>query len=91
RDELVASLRRFDAAPFTLQRLAEVLQDPRRQYSTTHKLINGLERLLSVSSTLPTSSRKSASPPATRAGGAAETAAAATTAATTALASVRTP
>ncbi|CAM9893572.1 unnamed protein product, partial [Ectocarpus sp. 8 AP-2014] len=26
RDELVASLRRFDAAPFTLQRLAEVLQ-----------------------------------------------------------------
>ena len=26
RDELVASLRSFDAAPFTLQRLAEVLQ-----------------------------------------------------------------
>ncbi|CAM9764742.1 unnamed protein product, partial [Ectocarpus sp. 13 AM-2016] len=73
RDELVASLRRFDAAPFTLQRLAEVLQDPRRQYSTTHKLINGLERLLSVSSTLPTSSRKVSSPPGARAGGAAET------------------
>lgn len=26
RDELVAGLRKFDAAPFTLQRLAEVLQ-----------------------------------------------------------------
>eukprot|EP00903_Cladosiphon_okamuranus_P010622 g10045.t1 len=63
RDELVASLRSFDAAPFTLQRLAEVLQDPRRQYSTTHKLINGLERLLSVSTTLPTAPRKGAAPP----------------------------
>eukprot|EP00752_Nemacystus_decipiens_P002590 g2423.t1 len=62
RDELVGSLRRFDAAPFTLQRLAEVLQDPRRQYSTTHKLINGLERLLSVSTTLPTAHRKGAAP-----------------------------
>lgn len=33
-------------------------QDPRRQYSSTHKLINGLERLLVVSSTLPLSTRK---------------------------------
>ncbi|WP_411024200.1 hypothetical protein, partial [Salmonella sp. s58408] len=60
RDELVASLRTFDAAPFTLQRLAEVLQDPRRQYSSTHKLINGLGRMLAVSSTLATRPRKAA-------------------------------
>ncbi|CAN0144532.1 unnamed protein product, partial [Discosporangium mesarthrocarpum] len=53
REELESSLRRFDAAPFTLQRLAEILREPRRQYACTHKLMNGLERLLSVSSTLP--------------------------------------
>ncbi|CAM9333205.1 unnamed protein product [Pylaiella littoralis] len=87
RDELVASLRSFDAAPFTLQRLAEVLQDPRRQYSTTHKLINGLERLLSVSSTLPTTRREGGSAPAPAPTATASASAAATpTTATTAAA-----
>ena len=33
-------------------------KDPRRQYSCTHKLINGLERMLAVSSTLATRPRK---------------------------------
>ncbi|CAM9896092.1 unnamed protein product, partial [Sphacelaria rigidula] len=36
RDELVASLRNFDAAPFTLQRLAELLQ-VRKETPKTHR------------------------------------------------------
>jgi len=50
---MVEALRSFSDAPFTVQRLAEVLIDPKRQYRATHKLINGLEKLLAVSTTIP--------------------------------------
>jgi len=38
----------FDEPPFTLQRLAEVLVQANQEYRTTHALMNGLTRLLSV-------------------------------------------
>jgi hypothetical protein len=53
REAVVASIRRYEAAPFTLQRLAEVLLEPKRQYKSTTKYLNGVEKLLMVSSTLP--------------------------------------
>lgn len=44
---------RFDVGPpFTIQRYAEILSDPATQYKSTHKLINGLEKLLYVNSTI---------------------------------------
>ncbi|CAM9609885.1 unnamed protein product, partial [Phaeothamnion confervicola] len=58
RDEALQALRLFSAAPFTLQRLAELLLAPRRQYSATHKLLNGIDKLLAVSSTLPLTPRE---------------------------------
>eukprot|EP00555_Chaetoceros_dichaeta_P006222 CAMPEP_0198255346 /NCGR_PEP_ID=MMETSP1447-20131203/5481_1 /TAXON_ID=420782 /ORGANISM="Chaetoceros dichaeta, Strain CCMP1751" /LENGTH=488 /DNA_ID=CAMNT_0043941697 /DNA_START=129 /DNA_END=1595 /DNA_ORIENTATION=- len=36
--------------PFTIQRIAEVLLEPERYYSQTHKLCNALEKLLLVTS-----------------------------------------
>lgn len=56
KEALVSSLRGFEAAPFTLQRLCEVLVEP-TQYQATHKLLNGLEKILSVSSTIPRKER----------------------------------
>eukprot|EP00904_Undaria_pinnatifida_P011137 jgi/Undpi1/7153/HiC_scaffold_22.g09627.m1 len=52
RDELVASLHKCDVAPCSVQRLAEILQEPRRHFSSTHKLMNALEKVLRVSSTV---------------------------------------
>ena len=54
-EELLLMLQRFTDAPFTVQRLAEVLNDAsqkRSQYQSTHKLMNCFEKLLSVSSTV---------------------------------------
>ncbi|DAZ98461.1 TPA: hypothetical protein N0F65_001162 [Lagenidium giganteum] len=42
----------FDGPPFTLQRLTEVILEPRKSYKSLNKFINALEKLLSVSSTL---------------------------------------
>jgi len=39
--------------PFTLQRLAEVLLNPESYYTQTHKLCNGLVKLLGVTGTVP--------------------------------------
>ncbi len=51
---LLNSLGNFEhGAPFTLQRLCEIIEDPESQhYSNVNKLIFGLEKLVSVSSTL---------------------------------------
>jgi hypothetical protein len=52
-EELLNLLQMFENdAPFTVQRLAEVLTNP-SQYQSTHKLMNCLEKLLSVTSTIP--------------------------------------
>lgn len=49
RKEIILELlsRHNLAPPFTIQRLAEVLLNP-TQFSETHKLMNSLEKLLSV-------------------------------------------
>lgn len=50
--ELLSLLDGFRAAPpFTLQRLIELVVDS-SQYSSTHKYMNGLERILSVTTTI---------------------------------------
>ncbi len=53
RDEVLAALNGFNRPPFTIQRITEVIMEPQAQYSSTHKLLNGLEKLLSVTTTLP--------------------------------------
>mmetsp|Transcript_3889 Transcript_3889/g.10823 ORF Transcript_3889/g.10823 Transcript_3889/m.10823 type:complete len:156 (-) Transcript_3889:1014-1481(-) len=51
---LLALLDEFSETPFTAQRLCELLLDPRKIYATsTRKLMNALEKLLTVSSTMP--------------------------------------
>ena len=40
----------FENAPFTIQRLVELILHAKSQYKQTHKLMNGLEKLLSVTS-----------------------------------------
>ena len=53
----------FPNAPFTLQRLCELLVDPRKPYCTsTRKLMSAIEKLLSVSSTVPVMSAQPAKP-----------------------------
>ena len=51
---LKALLSEFPNAPFTIQRLCELLLDPHRVYFTsTRKVMSALEKLLTVSSTVP--------------------------------------
>ena len=51
---LLALLDEFPNAPFTVQRLCELLLDPRRVYAnSTRKCMNAIEKLLTVSSTVP--------------------------------------
>ena len=35
----------FFSAPFTLQRLAEIIVNPRKHYSNVNKVCNGLEKV----------------------------------------------
>uniref|UniRef100_A0A7S1G7H9 Serine/threonine-protein phosphatase 4 regulatory subunit 2 n=1 Tax=Bicosoecida sp. CB-2014 TaxID=1486930 RepID=A0A7S1G7H9_9STRA len=51
RAALLSAVAAFDDAPFTIQRLCEVLLEPSRFYSSTHKLFASLDKLLAVSST----------------------------------------
>lgn len=51
---LLALLHDFPNAPFTAQRLCELLLDPHRIYATsTRKATSAIEKLLTVSSTVP--------------------------------------
>lgn len=51
--EIIKLLDGFQRAPpFTLRRLIELLIDKSDQYTSTHKYMNGLERILSVTSTI---------------------------------------
>ena len=52
---VLSLLQEFPNAPFTVQRLCELLLDPHRIYATsTRKVTSALEKLLTVSSTVPT-------------------------------------
>lgn len=51
---LLSLLQEFPHAPFTVQRLCELLLDPHRIYTTsTRKMSSAVEKLLTVSSTVP--------------------------------------
>ncbi|GAB9468510.1 hypothetical protein Gpo141_00005826 [Globisporangium polare] len=52
RSNITELLNTFEGPPFTLQRLTEVILDPQKSYKTLNKLINALEKLLAVSTTL---------------------------------------
>jgi len=54
RENLSAALDSFDQEPpFTIQRLCEVVLEPRKQYQKLDKLALALEKLLLVTSTMP--------------------------------------
>lgn len=46
--EVLRLLNAFEEAPFTIQRLSELLLNYQCQYKSTHKLCNAMEKLLSV-------------------------------------------
>ena len=50
--QLLSALDAFDGAPFTLQRMCELISEPARHYGVLRKLVYSFERLLSVSSTI---------------------------------------
>ena len=63
RASLHSLLSSYSAPPFTLQRLCEVLLEPRKQYSRADKLLLVIERLLLVTSTLEVTSDLPPPPP----------------------------
>ena len=56
RDETLKMLSDFEQAPFTLQRLCEILSNFQAHYKSTHKLVHAINKLLAVTSTYPPSS-----------------------------------
>ena len=56
RDETLKMLSNFEQAPFTLQRLCEILSNFQAHYKSTHKLVHAINKLLAVTSTYPPSS-----------------------------------
>jgi hypothetical protein len=52
RGEVLALLQALDRPPFTVQRLVELLCRPTASYKSTHKFMNGVLKLLSVTSSL---------------------------------------
>lgn len=52
REELIDSFGKFSLAPFTLQRVTELLLSPKKHYKTTPKFFRGLEKNIMVVSTL---------------------------------------
>ncbi|KAL4099951.1 hypothetical protein PRIC1_007748 [Phytophthora ramorum] len=52
RASVTQLLQTFESPPFTLQRLTEIILEPERSYRSLPKLLNALEKLLAVSSTI---------------------------------------
>eukprot|EP00670_Eutreptiella_braarudii_P004517 CAMPEP_0174303560 /NCGR_PEP_ID=MMETSP0809-20121228/60257_1 /TAXON_ID=73025 ORGANISM="Eutreptiella gymnastica-like, Strain CCMP1594" /NCGR_SAMPLE_ID=MMETSP0809 /ASSEMBLY_ACC=CAM_ASM_000658 /LENGTH=161 /DNA_ID=CAMNT_0015409603 /DNA_START=25 /DNA_END=510 /DNA_ORIENTATION=- len=52
RDDVIKTLQNFGAAPFTLQRLCEILVEPTKHYTSKEKLLFAINKQTSVSSTL---------------------------------------
>lgn len=50
---LIERLESFSAAPFTIQRISELLSDPRKQYSRIDKFMRAVEKTILVVSTIP--------------------------------------
>ena len=53
KTRVLSSLDEFDQAPFTIQRICELIQEPHRVYKSTNKLLGALDKLTAVSSTQP--------------------------------------
>ncbi|EGZ30143.1 hypothetical protein PHYSODRAFT_553281 [Phytophthora sojae] len=52
RASVTQLLQTFESPPFTLQRLTEIILEPHKSYRSLPKLLNALEKLLAVSSTI---------------------------------------
>ncbi|KAJ1641131.1 PPP4R2-domain-containing protein [Pavlovales sp. CCMP2436] len=52
RDRILELLGSFQRAPFTLQRLCELLLNPQQVYRSTRKLMSAVEKLLMVTTTI---------------------------------------
>lgn len=55
---IIESLNKFNGAPFTIQRLCELLNEPKRHYKRSDKLMRGLEKNVLVVSTVDPFGRK---------------------------------
>lgn len=53
KQKIMDTIDSFEGAPFTIQRIVEVLDNPSKVFSNTRKLLNGLDKLVSVSSLSP--------------------------------------
>ena len=58
---LLDKLDSFAAAPFTIQRISELLSDPRKQYSRIDKFMRAVEKTILVVSTVPPGRHRSES------------------------------
>lgn len=58
---LIEKLDSFAAAPFTIQRISELLSDPRKQYSRIDKFMRAVEKTILVVSTTPPGRHRSES------------------------------
>lgn len=58
---LIEKLDSFAAAPFTIQRISELLSDPRKQYSRIDKFMRAVEKTILVVSTVPPGRNRSES------------------------------
>lgn len=58
---LIEKLDSFAAAPFTIQRISELLSDPRKQYSRIDKFMRAVEKTILVVSTVPPGRHRSES------------------------------
>ncbi|XP_048743771.1 serine/threonine-protein phosphatase 4 regulatory subunit 2-like isoform X2 [Ostrea edulis] len=52
RKRILDSVNRFSGAPFTIQRLCELLTDPKKHYKRTDKFLRGIEKNVLVISTV---------------------------------------
>lgn len=48
------ALNSYEDAPFTLQRLCELILNPEKSYTSTKKYITALEKMVNITSTIPT-------------------------------------
>ena len=58
-DRFLISMNNYTDAPFTAQRLCEIILKPKKHYNSLTKLLFGIEKLLSVSTTIKVSNDSS--------------------------------
>ncbi|KAK6175236.1 hypothetical protein SNE40_013742 [Patella caerulea] len=58
RARILVALERFHGAPFTIQRLCELITEPKRHYKRTDKFLRGIEKNVLVVSTVDPFGRK---------------------------------